>query len=34
LRAPAPTTAQGAQERLGNKEYQLTDWYFSKKKLS
>jgi peroxiredoxin (alkyl hydroperoxide reductase subunit C) len=31
---PAPTTAQGAQERLGNKDYQVTDWYFSKKKLS
>jgi peroxiredoxin (alkyl hydroperoxide reductase subunit C) len=31
---PAPTTSQGAQERLGNKDYQVTDWYFSKKKLS
>jgi peroxiredoxin 2/4 len=30
---PAPTTAQGAQERLANKDYQVTDWYFSKKKL-
>jgi peroxiredoxin (alkyl hydroperoxide reductase subunit C) len=31
---PAPTTAQGAQDRVGNTEYQVTDWYFSKKKLA
>jgi peroxiredoxin (alkyl hydroperoxide reductase subunit C) len=31
---PAPTTAKGAEERLGNKDFQVTDWYFSKRKLN
>jgi peroxiredoxin (alkyl hydroperoxide reductase subunit C) len=30
---PAPMTAQGAQDRVGNKDFTVTDWYFSKKKL-
>jgi peroxiredoxin 2/4 len=30
---PAPMTAQGADERSGNKDLKVTDWYFSKKKL-
>jgi peroxiredoxin (alkyl hydroperoxide reductase subunit C) len=30
---PPPTTAQGADERVANTEYQITDWYFSKKQL-
>lgn len=31
---PAPTTAKGAEERLGSKDFQVTDWYFSKRKLN
>ena len=31
---PAPTTAQGAEDRAKSKEFQVTDWYLSKKKLS
>jgi peroxiredoxin 2/4 len=30
---PPPTTAQDAEKRAASKEYQVTDWYFSKKKL-
>jgi peroxiredoxin 2/4 len=30
---PAPTTAQGADDRVGNKDLKVTDWYFSKKKI-
>ena len=30
---PAPTTAQGAAERVANGELKVTDWYFSKKQL-
>jgi peroxiredoxin 2/4 len=30
---PAPTTAKGAEDRLANKDLQVTDWYFSKKTL-
>jgi peroxiredoxin (alkyl hydroperoxide reductase subunit C) len=30
---PAPTTQKGAEERAGNKDLQVTDWYLSKKKL-
>jgi len=30
---PPPVTMQAAEERLANKELQVTDWYFSKKKL-
>lgn len=30
---PPPTTASMAAERVGMKEYQITDWYFSKKKI-
>jgi peroxiredoxin (alkyl hydroperoxide reductase subunit C) len=30
---PAPMTAQGAQDRVGNKDFSVTDWYFSKKKI-
>jgi peroxiredoxin 2/4 len=30
---PAPMTAQGAQDRVGNKDFTVTDWYFSKKKI-
>lgn len=30
---PAPMTAQGAQDRVGNKDFAVTDWYFSKKKI-
>ena len=30
---PAPMTAQAAQDRVGNKDFTVTDWYFSKKKL-
>jgi peroxiredoxin (alkyl hydroperoxide reductase subunit C) len=30
---PAPVTAQAAEQRAGSKEYEVTDWYFSKKKL-
>ncbi len=30
---PPPTTAQAAHERVQMKEFQVTDWYFSKKKL-
>lgn len=30
---PAPMTAQGAQDRVDNKDFAVTDWYFSKKKL-
>jgi peroxiredoxin (alkyl hydroperoxide reductase subunit C) len=31
---PAPVTAQAAEERAKSKEFQVTDWYLSKKKLS
>ncbi|HKX12751.1 MAG TPA: peroxiredoxin [bacterium] len=31
---PPPTTMQAAEERVANKELQVTDWYFSKKKVS
>ncbi len=31
---PPPVTSQGAEERVGSKEYQVKDWYFSKKKLT
>jgi peroxiredoxin 2/4 len=31
---PAPVTAQAAAERVGHKEFKVTDWYFSKKKLA
>ncbi len=30
---PPPVTAQDAEKRAASKEYQVTDWYFSKKKL-
>ncbi|MCK6592823.1 MAG: peroxiredoxin [Polyangiaceae bacterium] len=30
---PPPATAQAAEERVKNKDYQVTDWYFSKRKL-
>lgn len=30
---PAPMTAAGAAERVGNKDLKVTDWYFSKKSL-
>jgi peroxiredoxin (alkyl hydroperoxide reductase subunit C) len=30
---PAPTTAQGAEDRAKSKEFQITDWYLAKKKL-
>jgi peroxiredoxin (alkyl hydroperoxide reductase subunit C) len=30
---PAPNTSQGAEDRLKNKDFQVTDWYFSKRKL-
>jgi peroxiredoxin 2/4 len=30
---PAPTTTKGADERVNNQDLQVTDWYFSKKKL-
>ena len=30
---PAPLTSQGAQDRVGNKDFAVTDWYFSKKKI-
>lgn len=30
---PAPLTAQAAQDRATNKELNVTDWYFSKKKI-
>jgi peroxiredoxin (alkyl hydroperoxide reductase subunit C) len=30
---PAPTTAQAAEDRLANKDFSVTDWYFSKTKL-
>lgn len=30
---PAPMTAQGAAERVGSKDFKVTDWYFSKKSL-
>lgn len=30
---PAPTTAQGAEDRTHNKDFKVTDWYFSKKKI-
>lgn len=30
---PPPTTSQGADERMKSKEFSVTDWYFSKKKL-
>jgi peroxiredoxin (alkyl hydroperoxide reductase subunit C) len=30
---PPPKTQNDAAERAGNKEYQVTDWYFSKKKM-
>jgi peroxiredoxin 2/4 len=30
---PAPTTTVDARKRVGTKEYEVTDWYFSKRKL-
>jgi peroxiredoxin (alkyl hydroperoxide reductase subunit C) len=30
---PAPTTAQGAEDRAKSKDFQVTDWYLAKKKL-
>ncbi len=30
---PAPATAKAAEERVANKDLQITDWYLSKKKL-
>lgn len=30
---PPPVTIQAAEERVANKELQVTDWYFSKKKV-
>ncbi len=30
---PPPTTMQAAEERVANKELNVTDWYFSKKKI-
>ena len=30
---PPPLTAQGAADRVANKEFTVTDWYFSKKKI-
>jgi peroxiredoxin (alkyl hydroperoxide reductase subunit C) len=30
---PAPMTAKAAEERVGNKELKVTDWYLSKKKI-
>jgi peroxiredoxin (alkyl hydroperoxide reductase subunit C) len=30
---PAPMTAKGADDRAGSKELNVTDWYFSKKKI-
>lgn len=30
---PAPMTAQGAADRAASKDFTVTDWYFSKKKL-
>jgi len=30
---PAPQTVAGARERLASQDYQVTDWYFSKKTL-
>ncbi len=29
----APVTSQGAEERVKSKEFQVKDWYFSKKKI-
>jgi peroxiredoxin 2/4 len=31
---PPPTTMQAVEERVANKDLQVTDWYFSKKKIS
>lgn len=30
---PPPKTSQEAAERVGNKQYQVADWYFAKKKI-
>jgi peroxiredoxin (alkyl hydroperoxide reductase subunit C) len=30
---PPPLTTQDAEKRVHNREYQVTDWYFSKRKL-
>ena len=30
---PPPTTAEGAAKRVTEKEYEVTDWYFSKKQV-
>jgi len=30
---PPPTTHQAAQERVQNKDFEVTDWYFSKKSI-
>ena len=30
---PPPVTAQDAEQRANSKEYEVTDWYFSKRKL-
>ncbi len=30
---PPPVTAKGAEDRVKSKEFQVKDWYFSKKKL-
>lgn len=31
---PAPVTMEGAEERMANTAYQVSDWYFSKKKAA
>lgn len=31
---PAPTTTKAAEERVASKDYQVTDWYLSKRKLN
>ena len=31
---PAPVTMEGAEERMANTTYQVSDWYFSKKKAA
>lgn len=31
---PAPTTTKAAEERMASKDYQVTDWYLSKRKLN
>jgi peroxiredoxin (alkyl hydroperoxide reductase subunit C) len=31
---PAPVTQADAEKRAGSKEFEVTDWYLSKKKVS